>query len=71
LLHAPGDEEGGDFFYDEDEVAAGAEGARGAALDRFDAMLQIDPSRFADEDEDEEYDEEEEEEEAADAAPRA
>jgi hypothetical protein len=55
----------GDFFYDEDEVAAGAAdgGARAAALERFDAMLTIDPGRFADEDEEEEGEEEEEEEE--------
>ncbi len=62
---APADDadEGGDFFFDEQEVAAGAGDAeRAAALQRFDAMLQIDPGRFADEDEEYEEGEEEEEE---------
>ena len=46
----------GDFFYDEDEVAAGAgdDAARAAALERFDAMLSMDPGRFADEGDEEE-----------------
>ena len=36
------DEEDGDFFYDEDEVLAGANGAeRSARLDQFDALLQM------------------------------
>ena len=54
-----GDDEHGEFYCgdeggsDEDE-----DGARAAALERFDAILQIDASRFADDEEDGEEQEE-------------
>lgn len=36
------DEEEGEFYYDEDEVVAGADGAsRAALLDHFDSLLQM------------------------------
>ena len=50
-----GDDEHGEFYCgddgdgDEDE-----DGARAAALERFDAILQIDAGRFADDEEEEE-----------------
>ena len=59
-----GDEEGG-MFFDEDEARAAV---MQSVLDRLDARLEHDPSRFADDDEEgEEYGEEEEEEDGADA----
>lgn len=63
-VDAAGDDEHGAEFYCGDELGAageeGSDGARAAALERFDAILQIDAGRFAD-DEDEEGEEEEKE----------
>lgn len=50
-----GDEEGGEFYCGEEgESDEDDEGARAAALERFDAILQIDAGRFADDEEEEE-----------------
>ena len=56
-----GDDEHAEFYCgDELGGEEGDEGARAAALERFDAILQIDAGRFADDDEEEEGDEDEE-----------
>jgi len=60
-LAPPPDAEGDEFFCDADALVAGAGAGDAAALERFDAMLALDPGRF----EDDEAGEEEEEEEMA------
>ena len=53
-----GDDEGGEFYCGEDgDGDEDEDGARAAALERFDAILQIDAERFADDEEDEEQEE--------------
>ena len=58
-----GDDEGGEFYCGEDADGDedDEEGARAAALERFDAILQIDAGRFADDDDEEDEQEEGEE----------
>ena len=53
LTRRAGDDEGGEFYCGEDGDEDD-DGARAAALERFDAILQIDAGRFADDEEEEE-----------------
>ena len=56
IPHPPlgADDDEGEFFCNQEEVLAGAGVAGAAALERFDTLLQIDGSRFEDDEEEEE-----------------
>ena len=50
LTRRAGDDEHGEFYCGEGDSDDDEDGARAAALERFDAILQIDAGRFADDD---------------------